>query len=135
MKGKYSDLFGICKQYGLSYKDIVLQFTDGRTDSLSSLTEQEYDDLIDQLKKLNKTAKKDFKKKPGDPQRKKIISLALIMHWGGGDMKEAIKEIDKWCRKQKFKKGFMQHNEQEYGLLVAIFEQKVYGDFLRDLNK
>lgn len=134
-KRNYSDLFGICKERGLNYKDLVYAFTEQRTDSLSALTDQEYDKLLLQLKRLNKSTKKAGKKKPGDPQRKKMIRLALTMHWGGGDMKNAIDEIDIWCRKQKFKKGFMGHSLPEYDLLVTIFEQKVYGDYLRDLNK
>jgi hypothetical protein len=139
MARDYKALFAICKQYGLNYKDKVLEFTNGRTDSLSSLTDSECEVMVDRLKKLNKIkvnrGGKKFEVKPGDPQRKKMIRLALTMHWGNGDMAEALKELDEWCFKQKFKKGFMGHTLSEYDLLVSIFETKVYKDYLRDLNK
>ena len=134
-KSKYSDFHAICKQHGLNYKDKVFEFTEGRTESLSSLSDTEYAELLKRMQSLNRTGSGNFKIKPGDKQRKKIIRLALTMHWGGGDMKTALGEIDEWCKKQKFKKGFMNHTPAEYDLLVAIFEQKVYGDYFRDLNK
>ncbi|HMI03068.1 MAG TPA: hypothetical protein VK541_11335 [Pedobacter sp.] len=134
-KGKYDDLFAICNENGLDYKAVVLDFTKGRTDSLSSLSDIAYSTLLNRLKTLNKSSNKKFVKKPGDLQRKKMIRLALTMHWGGGDMKTAIKELDEWCKKQKFKKGFMHHTAGEYDLLVTIFEQRVYADYYRDLNK
>lgn len=134
-KGKYDDLFAICSQHGLNYKEIVLGFTGGQTDSLSSLSDENYQRLLLQMKTLNKTKVKDFVKKPGDKARKALIRMAMDMGLGNGNIDAAIIEIDEWCRKQKFKKGFMDHTPAEYGLLVTIFEQRVQSDYFRDLNK
>jgi hypothetical protein len=132
---KYSQFFAICKAHGFDYKEKVYEFTEGRTDSLSSLTDLEYTQMMKRLIELNEPMRKatKFEKQPGDAQRKKLIALALLMKWG--DMKQALARLDGWCKKQKYKKGLMQHNEQELSLLVSIFEQRVYPDYLVGLNK
>lgn len=134
-KNKYSDLFQLCRDHGLEYKQLVYDFTSKKSDSLSSLTTEQYEDLLEQVKTRCNVAPGKRRVPPGDAQRKKLIRLAMNMHCGNGDMKEAVKALDQWCLKQKFKKGFMGHTKAEYDLLVTIFEQKVYADYLRDLNK
>lgn len=132
---KYAQFFAICKVHGLEYKDVVYEYTEGRTDSLRSLSELEYTIMMKRLIDLNEPFRKGFVPKPGDKQRKKMIALALLMRWGKGNIKAVIIELNRWCKKQKFKKALMQHNEPELDLLVAIFELRVYPDYLIALNK
>lgn len=103
----------------------------GRTESTKELTEPEVNHIIANLKALNPALQK-FEPKAGDKQRKKMIAIARMMNWG--DTKAILKRLDSWCKKQKFKKGLMQHNEAELGLLLTIFETKVYADYLKYLN-
>lgn len=137
-KRNYSQLFAICKKHGWDYKDKVAEFTKNYTDqeheSLSSLTDPQYEEFMVLVLELNKGHRKDFNKKPGDPQRKKLIAIALTMFWGN-ETSEAVKAVDEWIRKQKFKKGLMAHSPAELDLMVAIMEQKVYPDYLKSLRK
>ena len=129
---KYSQFFAICKVHGFEYKDKVYEFTNGRTESLSSLSELEYTQMMKRLIDLNEPFRKNHRKTPGDKQRKKMMALAYLMNWGSA--LQVVKRLDGWARQQKFKKGWMQHNEAELDLLVAIFEQKVYTHYLTTLN-
>lgn len=136
MKRNYKQLFAICKAQGFDYKDKVAEISQGRTDSLKMLTDGEYKELMIRLVRLNEptrklAAKADFK--PGDKMRKKMISLAAQMKWGE-KMSDILTRLDKWCLDQKYKKPLMQHNEAELSLLVTIFEQRVYADYLKYLN-
>lgn len=132
-KRNYGQFFAICKAHGFDYKDKVYEFTDGHTESLSSLSDLEYTQMMKMLIDLNEPFRKGFEPKPGDKERKKMIALALLMNWG--DIKTVVARIDAWSRKQKFKKGWMQHNPAEISLLVTIFEQRVYPDYLTGLNQ
>lgn len=130
----YKQFFAICKKHGFDYKDKVAEFTNGRTDSLKALTDGEFKELSIRMAHLNAPARQVFKVKPGDKQRKKMISLASQMRWGP-EIAQIIGRLDAWCLKQKFKKPLMKHSENELNLLLAIFEQRVYSDYLTDLNK
>lgn len=130
---KYAQFFAICKAHGFDYREKVYEFTEGRTISLSALSDLEYTEMMKLLIDLNEPFRKGFVPKPGDKQRKKLIALAMLMRWG--DMKMIITRLNGWCKKQKFKKGLMQHNETELDLLVSIFELRVYPDYLIALNK
>jgi hypothetical protein len=111
----------------LNYKDVVKDFTDNRTDSLSSLTDQEFAQLMTRLDPYNRVP-------PGDQQRKKLIGIASLMKWG--DTIEQIRlALDGWLLKQKYRKPLMQLTPQELNVMVTIFETKVYPDYLRSLNK
>jgi len=131
---KYSQFFAICKKHGFDYKEKVAEFTNGETDSLRKLTDDQFEAMMILMEEMNKGYRKDFEPKPGDKQRKKLIGIAKDMFWGK-NTKETVADIDRWCKKQKFKKGLMAHTEKELNLLVAIFEQKVYPDYLHNLNR
>lgn len=133
MKRNYGQFFAICKAHGFDYKEKVYEFTKGRTDSLSSLSELEFTEMMKLLIELNEPYRKNFTPKPGDQQRKKLIALAMLMRWG--NIKMIMIRLDGWCKKQRYKKGLMAHNEQELSLLVSIFDQRVYPDYLTGLNK
>ncbi len=137
---KYPHFHAICRQHGINYKDMVLNYTDGRTDSLRALDDDEYSLLFDQLKKANRSSK--FRPKPGDQQRKKLISIAKRMNWGLDrskpwiyDIDLLLERLDQWCLDQTFKKPMMGHSPQELNLLVSIFEEKVLVHYYSSLNK
>lgn len=137
----YRRLHAICRTHGFDYKDKVYEFTRGRTESLSSLSDKEYQELLLQLIRLNAPARaaynkqNEIKPKPGDKMRKAMIDMAHDMNWGNGDIERIKIELSDWCLKQKYKKPFMAHSPDEYALLVTIFRNKVYSNFFRDLHK
>lgn len=96
--------------------NIVLGFTDGRSESSRDLTDEEARELIDYLQK----------EKPDDAcnkMRRKIISLVYEMHWAkAGDWRAAMAAIDKFCLSEKslFKKALNSHS---YGELVQVVSQ------------
>lgn len=124
---KYSQLFAILKKNDLTKEEVVAWFTKGRTESLTALSDGEYKELLRSLQGNNGLP-------PGDQARKKMIAIAKSMNWGN-NTKAILAELDKWCLNQKFKKKLMALNVSELGVLVTIFETKVYPDYLSALNK
>ena len=135
MPRNYKQFFAICKAHGFDKEEKVLEFTEGRTASLSDLSDREFGQMMLLLQKLNAPIRQGirFQPKPGDKQRKKLIAIARKMKWG--DVPTTLIKLDEWSRKQKFKKGLMEHSPAELDLLVAIFEQRVYADYLTALNR
>ncbi len=131
---KFSQFHAICKTHGFDYKEKVAEFTNGETDSLRALTDDQFEGMMILMLEINKGYRRNFEPKPGDQQRKKLIGIAKQMFWGT-TTKETVADVDRWCKKQKFKKALMAHTPQELNLLVAIFEQKVYPDYLQNLNR
>ena len=123
----YGQFYAIVNKIGIAKEDIISGFTKGRTDSLTALSDIEYYELLKEMQKFNTVP-------PGDQIRKKMISLAKQMNWGK-TTKEILREIDKWLLKQKFQKPLMQLDVPQLGLMLAVFEQKVYPDYLKALNK
>ncbi len=139
MPRDYRQFFAICKKNGWEYKDKVAEFTEGRTDSLSSLTDGEYKEMLLRAQRFNQLPKDS----PADKMRKKIISMARQMGWtitpqppkAGGKEKADMERIDNWCLKYgKFKKVLNKHTVPELTLLVAIFEE-VFKTYLTGLQK
>lgn len=139
MPRDYKQFFAICKRHGFEYKDKVAEFTKDRTDSLSSLSDGEYHELLTWMLKLNAPARQRFIPKPGDEMRKKIIAIARQMKWeykSHPAHKPApdMNRINHWCLKHgKFHKPLNEHTPAELTLLVTIFE-RVYHDYLTVLN-
>jgi hypothetical protein len=131
----YKQFFAICKAHGFDKEEKVLEFTEGRTSSLSELSDREFGKMMLILQKLNAPNRqgRQFEPKPGDKQRKKLLALARKMNWG--DVPTTLAKLDEWSRKQKYKKGLMDHTPGELDLLVVIFEQRVYADYLTALNR
>ncbi|MEO7212640.1 hypothetical protein [Mucilaginibacter sp.] len=131
MKRDYSQIFAICKKIGKDYKDVVAEFTEhrpaGQTDSLRALTDGEYSELVRRIAMFNTPP-------PGDQQRKKMIAIAKLMKWGK-NTDEILESIDGWLLKQKYEKPLMELDLQQLGVMVTVFETKVYPDYLRGLNK
>lgn len=127
MKRDYSQFYAVINKMGITKQEIVKEFTNGRTDSLTALTDSEYREVLDWLMIHNKIP-------PGDLMRKKMISIAKSMNWGK-NAKEIVPRLDGWLIKQKFQKQLMQLDVPQLTLMLTIFEQKVYADYLTDLNK
>ncbi|WP_017258419.1 hypothetical protein [Pedobacter arcticus] len=128
MKRDYRPIFAICKANGLEYKDKVAEFTNGRTDSLTALSDAEFREFKRQMHQLSPT---EFVAKPGDKQRKKMIGLARSMR-----KENPLQAVDDWCIQYgKFAKPLMQHSVDELNYVLYIYEHKVYKEFLEELNK
>lgn len=123
---KYSQFFAIIKKLDLTKEEVILEFTNGKTNSLSSLNDSQYNELLRRLQPYNGIP-------PGDETRKKMIAIAKTMNWGRNN-KEILSALDTWCVKQKFKKRFMSLTPAELSVLVSIFENKVQPDYLSALN-
>lgn len=133
-KRDYSRFFAICKTHRFDYKDKVAEYTKGKTDSLRALTDDQFTDLMVMMIQINIGYRKDFIPKPGDKQRKKLIGIAKSMFWGK-NTEETLVDLDRWIRKQKFKKPLMSHTPNELNLIIAIFEQRVEPDYLTAITK
>lgn len=140
----YKKFYALCKAQGIDKGELVLGMTRGYTKSLRAISDQEFDELMSQLeiasaKPRNDVPIRGWFPKPGDKQRKKMISLARQMGWGGSpssaDVKLIVSKLDTWCLKQKYGKALMQHTVAELNLLLTIFEEKVFADYLKGLNK
>lgn len=132
MNRNYRQVYAILKDIGLSKEEAVLDFTEGKSDSLSSLSDGEFKEFMIRLRRFQPVPK-GWQPRAGDAQRKKMIGLARSMHWGR-DTIEIIARLDDWCLKQKFKKKLNDHTVTELGTLVTIFENKVYTGYLKALK-
>lgn len=133
MPRNYKTIFAICKQHGWDYKDKVAEFTEGRTDSLSSLTDAELLQLESELKKFN-ALPKDWKPKDGNEQRRKMIAIARDMRWDARGKDVMMKRIDEWCKtKTKYKKALNDLEVDELNKVVYIFEHQVKKAFLKNV--
>jgi hypothetical protein len=110
--------------------------TGGRTESSKELTYTEAADLIKQLQAMQPV--QQWKPKPGEQQRRKIIAIAYNMHWEipnpkGGKPKADMNRINDWCIKFGFgHKKLNDYTVQELPKLVSIFEI-VYKQFLKGI--
>ena len=128
----YKKLFAILKAIGLTKEEAVMDFTEGKSDSLKSLNDGEFKEFMIRLRRLQPAPKK-WQPSPGDGQRKKMIGLAKSMHWGR-DTLEVIARLDEWCLKQKYHKRLNDLSVMELGTLLTIFEHKVYTGYLKGIK-
>lgn len=106
-------------------RDIIMEFTAGRTDSARALSNQELRELCEGLNVGRAIP-------PGDKQRKAIISMAHEMNWrkaGKADMPR----INGWCNTYGYlKKDLNSYTVAELPKLVTQFK-KAYKDHLNAL--
>lgn len=129
MNRDYKQFFAICKAVGVDYKEALLEFTDGRTDSLRALSDGEFRELMIRARSWQPVKKNDFVPAPGDAQRKKMIAIAGKMHWGINTM-EIVGRLNEWCQTQYGK----ELNELDVPVLnkaVWVLENKVQVDYLK----
>lgn len=128
MARNYKALFAICKAVGKDHKDAVLEFTEGRTESLRELDDGEFKELLLRARAWQ-PARKPLYVRPGDAQRKKLIAIAGKMHWGA-NTHEIVRRLNDWCESQYGK----DLNELDVAVLnkaVWVMENKVYKEFLK----
>ena len=129
----YRTFFAICKALGKTKEEAVLEFTDGRTDSLSSLDDGEFKELMVCLRRLQPVPD-DWEPKPGDNIRKKMIGLAQTMRWGKS-LNRLLDRLDEWCLNHtKYKKALNELTIDELTKVCTILETKVYPDYLKGLK-
>lgn len=126
----YTQFYAICKKLGLHKKDIVLYYTEGRTSSLTSLDDQQWEELLIRIKKLQPVLKNSMHS-PGDKQRKKLMAIAGKMHWGKTNM-AIIKKLNDFLL-HKYKKNLNELHVSELNKIVWVFENQIYKDFLNKL--
>ena len=135
MKRNYREFYALIKGKPYSKAEIVSSFTEGKTESLSEMSDIQYSLLMQHIRPSRDLG--SFTPKPGDAQRKKMISIARQMNWGDQvqSSSSVVQAVNHWCLKQRYKKPLMQHNVQELNILVTIMEEKVYPSYLKGLNK
>ncbi|WP_164126087.1 hypothetical protein [Sphingobacterium luzhongxinii] len=128
MSRNYPQFFAICKAVGVNYKDAVLNFTDGRTDSLRALSDSEWRELELRSRKWQ-PAKRPDDIAPGDAQRKKMIAIAGKMHWGTNTL-EIVGRLNEWCQNQ-YGKELNELDVPTLNKAVWVMENKVQKDYLK----
>lgn len=107
---------------------MVLGFSNNRSTSSRDLYLLEAKAMIRHLKEL------DPEEKAAEVMRRKIISRAHEMGWKKPDGAIDMKRLDDWCIKYSYlKKKINQYQYKELPMLVTIFEEKVYKQFLNAL--
>ncbi len=134
---KYSRLFAIIKQLNsngaqLSHKQLVKDFTGGRTESLKDLSEGEFQELERQLIKSTPKTKTatDYEADPRDAQRKAIIAQFKSINRTADDAKA-------WAEKygvRGIKRLFNDYTAQELHTLLQNC-LKMKSDFIKGVNK
>lgn len=128
MSRNYPEFFAICKAVGKDYKEAVLEFTDGRTDSLRALSDGEYRELYLRARRWQPKRRPD-QPAPGEAQRRKLIGLAGKMHWGK-DTIEIVGKVNSWCN-DKYGQELNEMDIPTLNKAVSIMENKIYNDYLK----
>ncbi|MGY5253302.1 hypothetical protein [Sphingobacterium spiritivorum] len=130
MMRHYAQFYAICKALGMDKEEVVYSFTQGRTQSLSAITDGEWKELMMKMRQLQPSKTPD-QKLPGDRQRKKLIALAAKMNWGT-DMLSILDALNSFLQ--------INYNKQLNGLttsdlnrIVAVFENKLLPDYLKKI--
>lgn len=122
-----SILHGLLTSTGLmaQKRNLILGFTDGRTESSKDMTYQEAGALITHLKSLDASHK----------MRRRIIKMAHEMGWHlPGTQKIDMDAINEWCKKYgAYHKPLNDHSATELPRLVTQFEFGPYKHYLSHL--
>ncbi len=130
-------LHSLLKELGIDKdikEDLVLQFSNGKTDRSSHMTKEECQALIDHLQYRINT-KRAIKHERKDKMRKKIIALFVKMGYTTPDGKIDMKRIYDWVNKYGYlKKPLNHYSEKELPHLVTQAE-KVYHSFIQKVGR
>lgn len=115
--------------------NLVLGFTNGRTEKSSEMNEVEAEQAIKYLKAQIPEIKNDGLEVKADRMRKKIISFAWQMNWTYRNTNGAIlcdiKRVNAWCEKYSYlKKPLNDYLYSELPKLLTQFEN-VYKSYLK----
>lgn len=127
MPRNYPEFFAICKAAGVEYKEVVSEFTSGRTDSLRALNDGEYHELFIHVRKWQHTKRPDAVA-PGDKQRKKLIALAGKMNWGNNTI-EIVGRLNNWSL-ENYGVELNQLDVNTLNKVLWVMENKIYKDYL-----
>lgn len=136
MKGRYSRVFAIIGSINraggeVNRKELVKEFTNGRTTSLSDLSDEELKLLEQKLSAMAPRQQKvDYTNDPLDSSRKAIISQFLSVGRTAG---EAIAWAEKYGV-NGVKKPFNQYTGQELFILIQN-AKKVKQSFIKSVNR
>lgn len=130
MARDYGQFFAICKVVGREKEDVILEFTQGRTASLSSLNDEDWKELMRLIRKW-KISKAPISISDGDPQRKKMIAIAGKMHWGENII-EILERLNLWCKSQ-YGKGLNELDVPTLNRAVWVMANKIYKEYLNKL--
>lgn len=137
--GRHRRLYGLFRETSTvkHHRNLVLSFSDGRTDNSAELSDKETDDLIHHLESmLNSKQKQDPTKKTksgfvyaGQRMRRRILSLCYTIGWTKFNERTIKHEVD-WDRLNEWMLNYghlhIPLNDYDYfGLqkLVAQFEK------------
>ncbi|EEI90220.1 hypothetical protein HMPREF0765_4171 [Sphingobacterium spiritivorum ATCC 33300] len=127
MMRHYAQFYAICRALGMDKEEVVYSFTQGRTQSLSAITDGEWKELMMKMRQLQPPKTPD-QKLPGDRQRKKLIALAAKMNWGT-DMLSILDALNSFLQ-INYNKQLNGLNTSELNRIVAVFENKLLPDYL-----
>ena len=123
---------GLLNRAGLTeYKEeIVLSFTDGRTEHLTGMNYQETQDIIAHFKGILNIPQDT----PAEKQRRKILSLAHEMKWHlPGTRKVDMERVNHWLlTRTAFKKPLNDLLYTELPVVVTAFNN-VYESYLKGI--
>lgn len=113
----------------MKYKeDIVFDYSNGRTESLTEMNYEETKALVKYLR--NESGQLD---NPADRMRRKILSMAHEMHWEHKGGRIDMDRVNNWCvRFSGQNKPLNAFKLSELPALVSQFEI-VYRDFLKGI--
>lgn len=105
--------------------DLVLAFTDGRSESSSDLLASEADGLIKYLKALDNNGES------ANTMRRKIIAMCHRINWTKSLGKVDMERLNGWCREKSYlKKNLNDYKYNELPKLVSEFTN-VYKYYLQ----
>lgn len=109
--------------------DLVLAFTEGRSESSREMTAIEATLLINYLKSLDNTTE------ASNTMRRKILSMCHRIHWITGESSVDMHRLNKWCVASSYlKKELNQYTYQELPKLVSQF-RIVYLHYIKSTTK
>lgn len=136
MKNKYAAVFAMVKQINssggsITYKELLRNFTNGETEHLNDLSDNQLQEFERNLRRTIKTTTSaDYENDPLDRSRKAIISQFRSI---GRKPADAIAWAEKYGVKG-IKKEFNQYDGQELYLLLQN-AKKLKSDFIKAANK
>lgn len=134
-KMNYSYYFAIEKQlknigYDVDRKELIMQFTGGKKDSLRELRPHEYIKFIDYLKTRFNMNFKGVKKRDAIVKMRQKVYVLFVLKMG-----YSVANYESWMLQySKFKKPIDAHTEHELTQLVTQAEA-VYKSYLREIKK
>lgn len=112
--------------------NIVRSFSDGRTEHITELDDDEVRRLIGYLRYTARDAARTPTQISEDKMKRKIISMAHELRWRNADGKIDMKSLNGWCVKYGYlHKRLDDYSNAELPRLVQQFEV-MYRNFLRN---